>query len=206
MFMGKRRTALGLAGIMVLSVLISSVIAAPPVASAHTRRYDHWQHRQYYRYRRYRPRKTIRIRFTDKDIDRLIVIGGIYFLTKAISEIGQRPREVVYVSPPPPRYIYVPSPQPTYTPSVSTTVVTVRNATNWYVLVDIDGMELNLYPGGGEQAISWMYTGRGHYIQARAYLDPWHQQLVGTYQGNLIGYQIPWRLNFDYGSFASSVN
>lgn len=190
---------------MVVSVLTSSVIAAPSVASANTRRYDQRQHHRYYRYRRDKPRKTIRMRFTDKDIDRLIVIGGIYFLSKAISEIGQRPREVVYVSPPPPRYIYVPSPQPTYTPSVSTTVVTVRNATNWYVLVNINGMELNLYPRG-EQAVSWMYTGRGRYIQAWAYLDPYHQQLVGTYQGNLIGYQIPWRLNFDYGSFASSAN
>ncbi|MFQ6066976.1 MAG: hypothetical protein ACE5K3_06840 [bacterium] len=202
MFTRKRRIALVLAGIMGVSVLISSVIAASPVASAHTRRHDKWR---YYRYRKYRPRKTIRIRFTDKDIDRLIVIGGIYFLTKAISEVGQRPREVVYVSPPPTRYIYVPSPQPTYTPSVSTTVVTVRNATNWYVLVNINGMELNLYPGS-EQAVSWTYTARGHYIEARAYLDPYHQELVGTYQGNLIGYQIPWRLNFDYGSFASSVN
>lgn len=206
MFMGKGRIAMVLVGIMVVSVLASSVIAAPSVALARTRRYDQRRHYRYYGYRRDRPRETLRIRFTDRDIDRLIVIGGIYFLTKAISEIGQRPREVVYVSPPPSRCIYVPSPQPTYTPSVSTTVVTVRNATNWYVLVDIDGMEFNLYPGGGEQAISWTYTGRGRYIQAWAYLDPWHQQLVGTYQGNLIGYQIPWRLNFDYGSFASSVN
>lgn len=205
MFMGKRGIALVLAGIIGVSVLISSVLAATPVASAHTWRHDKGRHHRDYRFRRYRPRKTLRIRFTDKDIDRLIVIGGIYFLTKAISEIGQRPREVVYVSPPPPRYIYVPSPQPTYTPSVSTTVVTVRNATNWYVLVNINGMELNLYPGS-EQAVSWTYTARGHYIEATAYFDPYYQELVGTYQGNLIGYQIPWRLNFDYGSFASSVN
>jgi hypothetical protein len=108
---------------------------------------------------------------------------------------------VVHVSPPPPRYVYVPSPQPTYTPSVSTTVVTVRNATNWYILVNINGMELSLYPGY-EQAVSWTYTGRGHYIEARAYLGPYHQESVGTYQGNLVGYQIPWKLNFDYGSFA----
>jgi len=205
MFTGKRRTALVLVGIMVVSILISSVIAAAPVASAHTRRQDKWPHHRDYRYRRPEPKKTIRIRFTDKDINRLIAIGGIYFLTKAISEAGKCPREVAYVSPPPPRYIYVPSPQPTYTPSVSTTIVTVRNATNWYVLVNINGMELNLYPGY-EQAVSWTYTGRGHYIKARAYLGPYHQESVGTYQGNLIGYQIPWRLNFDYGSFASSVN
>ena len=205
MFTRTRRIALVLAGMMAVSVLISSVIVASPVASANTRRHDQRRHHRDYRYRRDKPRKTIRMRFTDKDIDRLIVIGGIYFLSKAISEVGKRPREVVYVSPPPPRYVYVPSPQPTYTPVVSATVVTVRNATNWYVLVDINGMELNLHPGG-EQAVSWRYTGRGHYIQAWAYLDPYHQQLVGTYQGNLIGYQIPWRLNFDYGSFASSVN
>lgn len=202
MFMGKRGVALVLAGIIGVSVLISSVIAASPAASAYTRRHDKGRYHRDYRYRRYRPRKTLRIRFTDKDIDRLIVIGGIYFLTKAISEIGQRPREVVYVAPPPPRYVYVTPPQPTYTPSVSATVVTVRNATNWYILVNINGMELNLYPGS-EQAISWTYTARGHHIAARAYLDPYHQELVGTYQGNLIGYQIPWRLNFDYGSFAS---
>ncbi len=198
----KRRTASVLVGIMVVSVFISSVIAVSPVASARTRRPDQ---RQHYRYYRSKPRKTIRIRFTDKDIDRLIAIGGIYFLTKAISEAGRRPPEVVYVSPPPPRNIYVPSPQPTYTPSVSTTAVTVRNSTNWYVSVNIDGMGLNLYPGG-EQALSWTYTGREHYIQAWAYLDSCHQELVGTYQGNLIGYQIPWRLNFDYGSFARSAN
>jgi len=202
MFTRKRRTASVLVGIMVVSVFISSVIAVSPVASARTRRHDQRQHHRYYRSK---PRKTIRIRFTDKDIDRLIVIGGIYFLTKAISEAGRRPPEVVYVSPPPPRRIYVPSPQPTYTPSVSTTVVTVRNATNWYVLVNINGMELHLYPGR-EQAVSWTYTGGGHYIKAWAYLDPYHQELVGTYQGNLIGYQIPWRLNFDYGSFACPVN
>jgi hypothetical protein len=203
MFTVKKRTALVLVGIMVVSILISSVIVASPVASAHTRRQDKWPHHRDYKYRRPRPKKTIRIRFTDKDIDRLIAIGGIYFLTKAISEAGKRPREVVYVSPPPPRCISVPSPQPTYTPSISTTVVTVRNATNWYVLLNINGMELNLYPGC-EQAVSWTYTGRGHYIEASAYCDPCYQKLVGTYQGNLIGYQIPWRLNFDYGSFASS--
>lgn len=190
---------------MVVLVLISSVIAASPVASAHTRRHDQWRHERLFRYRRGRPRKTIRIRFTDKDIDRLIVIGGIYFLSKAISEIGKRPPELVYVSPPPPRHIYVPSPQPAYTPSVSTTGVTVRNATNWYVLVYINGMEFNLYPGR-ELTVAWTYTGRGHYVEARAYLDPCHRELVGTYQGNLIGYQIPWRLNFDYGSFACSAN
>jgi hypothetical protein len=201
MFMGKRRTALVLVGIMVVSILISSVIAAAPVASAHTPRQDKWPHQRDYRYRRPRPKKTIRIRFTDKDIDRIIAIGGIYFLTKAISEAGKRPREVVHVSPPPPRYIYVPSPQPAYTPSVSTTIVTVRNATNWYVLVNINGMELNLSPGC-EQAVSWTYTGGEHYIGASAYCDPRYRELVGTYQGNLIGYQIPWRLNFDYGSFA----
>jgi hypothetical protein len=198
--MGKRRIALVLAGIIGASVLISSVIVAAPVASAHTRRHDKWRHHRDYWYHRHRPRKTLRIRFTDKDIDRLIVIGGIYFLTKAISEVGRRPREVIHVSPPPPRYIHVPSPQPTYTPSVTTTVVTVRNATNWYVLASINRMELDLYPGS-EQALSWTYTGRGHYIEARAYLDPYHRELAGTYQGNLIGYQIPWRLNFDYGSF-----
>ncbi len=201
MFMGKRRTALVLVSIMVGSILISSVIVAAPVASARTRRGDKWPYQRNYRYRRPEPKKTIRIRFTDKNIDRLITIGGIYFLTKAISEAGKRPQEVVYVSPPPPRYIYVPSPQPTYTPSVSTTIVTVRNATNWYVLVNINGMELNLYPGC-EQAVSWTYTGGGHYIEASAYCDPRYQELAGTYQGNLIGYQIPWRLNFDYGSFA----
>lgn len=201
MFMGKRRIALALVSIMVGSILISSVIVAAPVASARTRRDDKRRYHRDYRYRRPRPKKTIRIRFTNKDIDRLIVIGGIYFLSKAISEAGRRPREVVHVSPPPPRYVYVPSPQPTYTPSVSTTVVTVRNSTDWYILVNINGMELSLYPGY-EQAVSWTYTGRGHYIEARAYLGPYHQESVGTYQGNLVGYQIPWKLNFDYGSFA----
>lgn len=201
MFVGKRRKALVLAGIMVVSVLISSLIVAAPVASARTRRRDQWRHDRDYRDRRHRPKKTIRIRFTDKDIDRLIAIGGIYFLTKAISEAGKRPRKVVHVSPPPPRHTHVPSPQPTYTPRVSSTVVTVGNATNWYVLVNINGMDLNLYPGS-EQGLSWTHTGRGHYVEAEAYLDPYHQELVGTYQGNLVGYQVPWRLNFDYGSFA----
>jgi len=187
MFTQTRRTTLVLVGIMVVSILISSMIVAAPVASARTRRDE--------------PKKTIRIRFADKDIDRLIAIGGIYFLTKAISEAGKRPQKVVHVSPPPPRHTYVPSPQPIYNPRVSSTVVTVGNATNWYVLVNINGMDLNLYPGG-EQDLSWTYTERGHYVEAEAYLDPYHQELVGTYQGNLVGYQIPWRLNFDYGSFA----
>jgi len=200
MFTQTRRTALVLVGIMVVSILISSMIVAAPVASARTRRDDQWRHGRDYRDRRPRPKKTIRIRFTDKDINRLIAIGGIYFLTKAISEAGKRPRKVVHVSPPPPRHTRVPSPQPTHTPRVSSTVVTVRNATNWYILVNINGMDLNLYPGG-EQDLSWTYTGRGHYVEAGAYLDPYHQELVGTYQGNLVGYQIPWRLNFDYGSF-----
>jgi len=190
MFMGKRRIALVLVSIMVGLILISSMIVAAPVASARTRRDDQWRHDRDYRDRRPRPKKTIRIRFADKDIDRLIAIGGIYFLTKAISEAGKRPQKVVHVSPPPPRH----------TPRVSSNVVTVRNATNWYVLVNINDMNLNLYPGG-EQDLSWTYTGRGHYVEAEAYLDPYHQELVGTYQGNLVGYQIPWRLNFDYGSF-----
>lgn len=106
----------------------------------------------------------------------------------------------ISISPPPPRYIYVPSPEPIYTPSVSSTVVTVRNATNWYVLVNINGMELDLCPGC-QETVSWIYTGKGHAAEARAYLDPSHQKLAGTYQGNLIGYEIPWILNFDYGSF-----
>lgn len=195
MFTQTRRTALVLVGIMVVSILISSMIVAAPVASARTRRDEPKK-----TIRRDEPKKTIRIRFADKDIDRLIAIGGIYFLTKAISEAGKQPQKVVHVSPPPPRHTYVPSPQPIYTPGVSSTVVTVGNATNWYVLVNINGMDLNLYPGG-EQGLSWTYTGRGHYVEAEAYLDPYHQELVGTYQGNLVGYQIPWRLNFDYGSF-----
>jgi len=195
MFTQTRRTALVLVGIMVVSILISSMIVAAPVASARTRRDEPKK-----TIRRDEPKKTIRIRFADKDIDRLIAIGGIYFLTKAISEAGKRPQKVVHVSPPPPRRTPVPLPQPTHTPRVNSNVVTVRNATNWYVLVNINGRDLNLYPGG-EQDLSWTYTGRGHYVEAEAYLDPYHQELVGTYQGNLVGYQIPWRLNFDYGSF-----
>jgi len=184
MFTQTRRTSLVLVGIMVVSILISSMIVAAPVASARTRRDE--------------PKKTIRIRFTDKDTNRLIAIGGIYFLSKAISEAG-RTKEVVYVSPPP-QYSYAAS-QPTYTPIASAAVtVTVRNSTGWYLVVNINGRQLNLYPGY-EQSVSWIYTGQGQYVEAMAYLDPYHQQLAGTYQGNLVGYQIPWRLNFDYGSF-----
>jgi len=181
-----------------LSVLIFSILMMTIVSPVYAGR-DRNRGRQDRRYHRPR-REKIRKRSTDKDIDRLIAIGGIYFLTKAISEAGRRPRKKVYVSPPPPRYIYVPSPQPTYTPSAFTSVVTVRNATNWYVLVNVNGMELNLYPGC-EQAVSWVYTGRGQYIEARAYLDAYRNSLAGVYQGNLVGYQIPWRLNFDYCSF-----
>lgn len=159
---------------------------------------DGWRYHRYYRYPRHYRCRPRRIRFTDKEIDRLIFIGGIYFLSKAISEARCK-REVVYVFPPP-RYIYVPSPQPIYTPVAYATTVTVRNSTHWYIVVDINRTKLNLAPGW-EQAVSWTYTGRGHYVQAWAYLDPYHQQLAGTYQGNLVGYQIPWRLNFDYGSF-----
>lgn len=184
--------------LMVIGLIlsISLLIAAPPVYAGRGRK-DYRRDGRHYRYP-YRPypKERIRIRFTDKDIDRLIVIGGIYFLSKAISEA--RKPEVVYVSPPPP--IYVPSPQPTYTPVVPISTVTVRNATNWYISVNINGVELNLYPGY-EQTVSWTYTVAGHYIEAKAYLDRYHQQLVGTYQGNLVGYQIPWRLNLDYCSF-----
>lgn len=194
-----------------LTIFLMTVLVPQTVyAGRGDGRRNYWRdgrrHHRDYRYHRYRPtpRKEIRIRFTDRDIDRLIVIGGIYFLSKAISEAGERAREreVVYVYPPPPQYIYVPAPppQPTYTPLVSTTVVTVRNATNWYIKVSINGTELDLYPGY-EQAVSWTYTGRGQYVEARAYQDRYYNRLVGTYQGNLVGYQIPWRLNFDYGSF-----
>ncbi len=196
---------------LVVSVLASLVLASP-VALARTQRDNKQQYRRDYNSRRddkqqhhrnYREpeKKTIRIRFSGKDIDRLIIIGGIYFLSKAISEAGERARErkVVYVSPPPPRYVYVPAPQPTYTPIASATV-TVRNSTGWYLVVNINGRQLNLYPGY-EQSVSWIYTGQGQYVEVRAYYDAYHQQPAGTYQGNLVGYQIPWILNFDYGSF-----
>jgi len=198
----KRRIALVLAGIIGVSVFMSSVVAASPAASAdirtHGRRYNHRR----YRYPRRTPRDRVTIRITDKNIDRLIAIGGIYVLARAISEIGRSPREVVYVSPSPTR---TPSPQPTYTPSVSATVVTLRNATNWYIVVNLDRRELDLHPGY-EQSVSWSYTGREQCVQAWAYRDRWHEELVGTYEGNLIGYQIPWTLDFDRGSFAPSAN
>ena len=157
--------------------------------------------KKYYRppyhrpYKYHRPRKRIRIRIDD----RTMIIGGfIYLLGKAIEADCRKEKEVVYVSSPP---VYVPAPQPTYTPVSPATIVTVKNSTNWYLSVEINGRQLSLYPGS-VQPVSWTYTGRGHYVQVWAYLDPYHQELVGTYQGNLIGYQIPWKLNFDYGSFA----
>ncbi len=184
----KRRLALVLAGIIGVSVFMSSVVAASPAASAdirtHGRRYNHRR----YRYPRRRPRDRVTIRITDKNIDRLIAIGGIYVLARAISEIGRSPREVVYVS------------QPTYTPSVRATQVTVRNDTDWYIALSMNGMELDLNPGR-EQTLSWTYTGREHPIRAWAYRDPYHRRLLGTYEGNLTGYEIPWTLNFDYDSF-----
>ena len=179
--------------LMVAGLIFSvSLLMMTPVYAGHGKGGRDYR----FRYQRY-PRRGIR--FTGRDIDRLIIIGGIYFLTRAISEA--RKPEVVYVYPPPPQYIYVPSPQPTYTPVVPISTVTVRNVTNWYIVVGIKGMQLNLYPGY-EQVVSWIYTGTGQYIEAQAFLDSCHQQLVGTYRGNLVGYQIPWRLNFDYGSFA----
>jgi len=186
----KRRIALVLVGIMGISLFVSSVIAASPAASAEIRRRGKWPHRRHYRY----PRRT--------NIDRLIAIGAIHLIARAISEISRCPQEVVYVSPSPTR---TPSPQPTYTPSVSATVLTLRNATNWYIVVNLNRREVDLYPGY-EQSVSWSYTGREHPIRAWAYRDRWHQELVGTYEGNLIGYQIPWTLDFDYGSFAPSAN
>ena len=186
----KRRIALVLVGIMAISLFVSSVIAASPAASAEIRRRGKWPHRRHYRY----PRRT--------NIDRLIAIGAIHLIARAISEISRCPQEVVYVSPSPTR---TPSPQPTYTPSVSATVLTLRNATNWYIVVNLNRREVDLYPGY-EQSVSWSYTGREHPIRAWAYRDRWHQELVGTYEGNLIGYQIPWTLDFDYGSFAPSAN
>lgn len=190
--------------LMVIGLIfsISLLMTASPVSARRGRR-DYWRdgrryHRHYRRYHRPR-RETIRIRFTDRDIDRLLFIGGIYFLTKAISEAGRR-REVVYVSPPPQR-VYVPASQPSYTPTAyATTVVTVRNSTSWYVVVDIAGIEMNLYPGR-EKTTSWMYIGGGQYVEARAYRDRRHKRLVGIYQGDLMGYQIPWRLNFEPRSF-----
>lgn len=196
----KRRLALVLAGIIGVSMFMSSVVAASPAASAdirtHGRKYNHRR----YRYPRRRPRDRVTIRITDKNIDRLIAIGGIYVLARAISEIGRSPREVVYVSPPPPRCTSTPSPQPTYTPSVRATQVTVRNDTDWYIALSMNGMELDLNPGR-EQTLSWTYTGREHPIRAWAYRDPYHRRLLGTYEGNLTGYEIPWTLNFDYDSF-----
>jgi hypothetical protein len=205
MFTQKRRVALTLAGIIGVSVFMSSVILASPIASAQARRDDRLRDRSYYRHGRSTPRKTLRIRFSDKDVDRLIAIGGIYFVSKAISELGRRPQEVVHVSPPSPRYSGTPSPQPTYTSSVCTTAATVRNATGWYIAVAINGRQFDLYPGG-EESVSWTYTGREHDVCAWAYQDPYRRQLVGTYRGNLIGYEIPWVLNFDHTSFVRSVH
>jgi hypothetical protein len=168
---------------------MSSVVAASPAASAdirtRSRRYNHRR----YRYPRRRPRDRVTIRINDKNIDRLIAIGGIYVLARAISEIGKSPQEVASVSP-----------QPTYTPSVRATQVTVRNDTDWYIALSMNGMELDLNPGR-EQTLSWTYTGKEHPIRAWAYRDPYHRRLLGTYEGNLIGYEIPWTLNFDYDSF-----
>jgi len=186
----KRRIALVLVGVMAISLFVSSVIAVSPAASAEIRRRGKWRHHRRYRYHR----RT--------DIDGLIAIGAIHLIARAIWEIRRCPQEVAYVSPPPTR---TPSPQPTYTPSVSATVLTLRNATNWYIVVNMDRREVDLYPGY-EQSVSWSYTGREQCVQAWAYRDRWHQELVGTYEGNLIGYQIPWTLDFDYGSFAPSAN
>ena len=186
----KRRIALVLVGIIGISLFASSVIAASPAASAEIRRRAKWPHRRHYRY----PRRT--------DIDRLIAIGAIHLIARAISEISRCPQEVVYVSPSPTR---TPSPQRTYTLSVSATVVMLRNATNWYIVVNLNRREVDLYPKY-EQSVSWSYTGREQCVQAWAYRDRWHQELVGTYEGSLIGYQIPWTLDFDYGSFAPFAN
>lgn len=186
----KRRIALVLVGVMAISLFVSSVIAASPAASAEIRRRGKWPHRRHYQY----PKRM--------HIDRLIAIGAIHLIARAIWEISRCPQEVVHVSPSPTR---TPSPQPTYTPSVSATVLTLRNATNWYIVVNMDKREVDLYPGY-EQSVSWSYTGREQCVQAWAYRDRWHQELVGTYEGNLIGYQIPWTLDFDYGSFAPSAN
>ena len=185
----KRRIALVLVGIMAISLFVSSVIAASPAASAEIRRRGKWPHRRHYRYPRRRPRDRVTIRITDKNIDRLIAIGGIYVLARAISEIGKSPQEVASVSP-----------QPTYTPSVRATQVTVRNDTDWYIVTSMNGMELDLNPGR-EQTLSWTYTGGEYPIRAWAYRDPYHRRLLGTYEGNLTGYEIPWTLNFDYDSF-----
>ncbi len=84
-------------------------------------------------------------------------------------------------------------------------MVTLGNATSWYILVDMNGTEVDLYPGC-EESVSWTYTGREQRIRAWAYRDRWYQDLAGTYEGSLIGYQIPWALDFDYGSFISSAN
>lgn len=205
MFTQKRRIAFTFVGIIGILVFMSSVILASPIASAQARRDDRLRDRSYYRHGRSTPRKTLRIRFSDKDVDRLIAIGGIYFVSKVISELDRRPREIVYVSPPPPRCSSTPLPQPTYTPSVCTTAVTVRNTTGWYIAVAINGRQFDLYPGG-EESVSWTYTGRGHDVWAWAYQDSYHRQLVGSYQGNLIGYEIPWVLNFDHTSFVRSVH
>ncbi|MBZ9572687.1 hypothetical protein KJA17_00615 [Patescibacteria group bacterium] len=198
--MKKRLRFLSLVG---LAIFLMVTMTIPQAAYAGRGRKDYrrrdgrqyhreWRCPRCHRYRRHcKCRKEIRIRFTDRDIDRLLVIGGIYFLSKAISECRPK-KEVVYVSP---------SPQPTYTPTAyATTVVTIRNSTSWYVVVDIDGIEVNLYPGY-EQAVSWTYTGTGQYVEARAYQDRRHKRLVGSYQGNLVGYQVPWRLNFEPRSF-----
>lgn len=189
-----KKLSLVLVGVLVFAIL--SMALSPVYAGRDKGGRDYWRDTTIRRDRYPRYRRYPRIRFTGKDIDRLLFVGGIYFLSKAISEARRPKKEIIYVSPPP--VVYVSSPQPTYTPSVSTTVVTVRNVTNWYIVVSINGMQLNLYPGY-EQAVSWMYTGMGHYVEARAYQD---RRLVGTYQGNLVGYQIPWILNLDYCSFA----
>lgn len=181
----KRRVAFFLAGIIGISVITSSVIAASPAASVEIRRHSKWRRHRYYRHRR------------SRDIDRLIAIGAIHLIARAISDLGRRPQEVVYVCPPPARPA---SSQPTYTPSVRPTVVTVRNSTNWYVVVDVNGTEIDLYPGR-ERSVSWTHTGREYCIRAWAYRDRRYRELVGTYEGNLVGYQAPWILEFDHDSF-----
>ncbi len=185
----KRRLALVLAGIIGVSVFMSSVVAASPAASADIRTDGRRDNHRRYRYPRRRPRDRVTIRITDKNIDRLIAIGGIYVLARAISEIGRPPREAVDVSP-----------QPTHTPSVRATQVTVRNDTDWYIVTSMNGTELDLNPGH-KQTLSWTYTGGEHPIRAWAYRDPYHRRLLGTYEGNLTGYETPWTLNFDHDSF-----